>query len=169
MRIVRYELEIVDYQQVQPLWPGSIVAVKPGRLGDTTRFASFELAAFAQKIDMWCIDDSGNAPRRPPILGVWIVGTGHPMPEVIVNSDHGSTPPHVFDGGALAAGVLHIATCVMANDLVWHVFSKIVGYAEKIDAGLGEVSSVGDIANKVADRRRSELQRVADMERENDA
>jgi hypothetical protein len=62
-----------------------------------------------------------------------------------------------------AAGVDHVNTCVMANGLVWHVFSAVTGYAERVDTGFGEVSSVDDIAAKVAERRRDELQRVADM------
>lgn len=170
MRIVRYELELVNYQQVQPLWPGRVMAVKPGRyqefpLGDP-RWMTNE-----QKVDMWCIDDSENAPPyRPPILGVWIVGTGHPLPEAVVNPAYGKLQSqHIYDGGPLAAGVEFEDTCVMANGLVWHVFTSVVGYMQPVEAGYGEVSSVDDIADKVAERRRDELQRVADMPHKNQA
>lgn len=160
MRIVRYELELVGYQQIQPLWPGIIQAVKPGRLRTAD---GFNLPLEAQKIDMWCLDDSGNAPSRPPILGVWIVGTGHTMPDAVVNPAFGNAPAYTYDGGPLAPGVDFEDTCVMANDLVWHVFTSVVGYVQPVETGYGEVSSVDDIANKVAERRRNELQQVADM------
>lgn len=167
MRIVRYELEIVDYQQIQPLWPGRILAVKPGRL--IHPFNPQPMTIENQKIDMWCVDDSDNAPSWPPILGVWIVGTGNPMPEDVVNRHHGRTGPYVYDGGPLAADVEFKDTCVMANGLVWHVFTSIVGYVQPVETGYGEVSSVDDIANKVADRRRDELQRVANMAKDPNA
>lgn len=155
MRIVRYELELVDYQQVQPLWPGMILAVKPGRL--PSGYAYPEAAHPFQKIDMWCIDESA-APvaesSKVPVLGVWIIGTGNPIPDDlrlrIITGDHG-----------------YRDTCVMANGLVWHVFASSMEHVyPTIDTGFGEVSSVEDIANKVADRRRAELQRVADMTRD---
>lgn len=53
-----------------------------------------------------------NGPRLPPVLGVWIVGTGNPMPEEMI-----------------AADALFHGTCVMENNLVWHVFSAVVGEA----------------------------------------
>jgi hypothetical protein len=154
MRIVRYELEIVDYQQIQPLWPGKILAVKPGRL--LHPFYPEQRTIEDQKIDMWCLDDIDNTPGTPTILGVWIVGTGNPMPEAVVNPAHGK----------LGAGIEFEDTCVMANGLVWHVFTA-VGFVPAVETDYGEVSSVDDIANKVADRRRDELQRIADIPREN--
>lgn len=166
MRIVRYELEIVTYQQIQPLWPGRILAVKPSRYQEFP-YGDPRWMTQNQKIDMWCIDDSDNAPQRPPILGVWIVGTGNPMPAELL-----ARPP-AYD--VMATGPIdpmlwlqheYQDTCVMANGLVWHVFTRHVGYVQPVETGYGEVSSVDDIADKVADRRRDELQRVADMARD---
>jgi hypothetical protein len=165
MRIVRYELEIVEYQQIQPLWPGRLLAVKPGRYQEFP-YGDPRWMTQNQKIDMWCIDDSGNGPRRPPILGVWIVGTGHPMPEAIVNPAFGKAPPYAYDGGPRRAGVEFEDTCVMANGLEWHVFTSVVGYVQTVETGYGEVSSADDIASKVADRRRDEMQSAANMAQE---
>jgi hypothetical protein len=137
MRIVRYPLEIVDYQQVQPLWPGRVLSVAPGRLIDPATGMEIEYAHRDQKIDMWCIDDSGNPAAGPtPILGVWIVGTGHPMPPGLLDND-----TNCFHG-----------TCVMANGLVWHVFTTIDGVAEQTPQPLGEVSSIDDMIDHIKAR-----------------
>lgn len=154
MRIVRYPLEIVDYQQLQPLWPGRVLSVAPGRpesithrgkpadmvpagafpMLDPVTGETVYVSPAEQKIDMWCIDDNTNrAGRPPPLLGVWIVGTGYPMPDGLLDNDTG-----IFHG-----------TCVMANCLVWHVFSTAEGTAPEADAPLGEVSSVDELVDKI--------------------
>lgn len=163
MRIVRYELELVDYQQVQPLWPGTILAVKPGRCSP----GYLE----HQKIDMWCVDAEIPVdecpPTQIPILGVWIVGTGNPMPDRFADDcmiRDWPIEPYGFEAPR-ARRIDYRDTCVMANGLVWHVFTATT-YVEPMETGLGEVSSVDDIAAKVAERRRIEMQRVADMPRE---
>lgn len=150
MRIVRYELAIIDFQQVQPLWPGTIVGMKPGRLLRGGR----EISARDQVIDLWCIDDSSNTPNRAPILGIYVIGTGNPMPPDMVNPMHGNVEGHQFDGGPLAPGVRYVDTAVMADGLVWHVFTRTLGLAAAADTGFGEVSSVDDIAEQVAERQR---------------
>lgn len=185
MRIVRYELEIVDYQQIQPLWPGTILAVKPGRRVRQRAYSKSTGQEITggpigpihiddirwesdQKIDMWCIDDSENPnveAKHSPILGIWIVGTDHPMPRALVNPYFGQGPVNVYDGGPIAGGVTPQGTCVMANGLTSHVFSVLEGVAQPVETRFGEVSSIGDLAEKVADRRRAEMQQVADMAR----
>lgn len=195
MRIVRYELEIVDYQQVQPLWPGRILAIKPGRLqqvpyrrstgenlsgqrGVTLDPGDEVVWETAQKIDMWCVDDTGNQADdcnkyqdpREPILGVWIVGTGNPMPdEIAARGMLDGFPDTGLHGYEIPVEerIDYRDTCVMANRLVWHVFTSVIGHVQPVETGYGEVSSADDILDTVAERRRKELQRVADMEREN--
>lgn len=180
MRIVRYELEIVDYQQVQPLWPGRILAVKPGRIGlPLTPVSAADVIGTdyydgqggywrspEQKIDMWCVDAEVPVdeipPTQIPVLGVWIVGTGNPMPDEVERSFRHQIPALIAD----PSEPQHQETCVMSDGLVWHVFTAVVGQVQPIETGYGEVSSVDDIAAKVAERRRAELQRVAEMTRD---
>lgn len=138
MRIVRYPLEIVDYQQLQPLWPGHILSVAPGRL--THPFNPQPAAVTEQGIDMWAFDnDENRGDRLPPVLGVWIVGTGNPI------------DPAMFEADAMFHG-----TCVMANGLVWHVFSAVIGQAEerKIEPPPA-YSSVDDMVERIKERRRA--------------
>ncbi|HEX3990760.1 MAG TPA: hypothetical protein VHX39_06280 [Acetobacteraceae bacterium] len=129
-----------------------------------------------QNIDMWCLDDTDNEPVSyvdyPPILGVWIVGTGHPMPdELAARGMLDGLTGTGFHGYEIPVDerIDYRDTCVMANGLVWHVFTAVVGQVQPVETGYGKVSTVGDIADKVAERRRDELQHVADMERENHA
>jgi hypothetical protein len=86
---------------------------------------------------MWCTDDSASPAAGPaPILGVWIVGTGNPMPPGLLDND-----TNCFHG-----------TCVMANGLVWHVFSTTDGVAEQTPEPLGEVSSIDDMIDHIKAR-----------------
>lgn len=141
MRIVRYPLEIVDYQQLQPLWPGRILSVgatppfdEHGReraLDDPLRF----------RVDLWALDNDAN--RRdaaPPILGVWIVGTGNPIDPDMLDADalfHG-TVDHRRDGGG-----------------AWHVFTAVVGVAESPEpVERPAYTSVDDMLERIKARRR---------------
>jgi hypothetical protein len=146
MRIVRYPLEIVDYQQVQPLWPGRILSVAPGRREYVPGRADTPRPMREQRIDMWAIDNSDapkqanvNGPRLPPVLGVWIVGTGNPIDPAMIEADA------LFHG-----------TCVMENNLVWHVFSAVVGQAEDPKREPAPTySSVDDMVERIKERRRA--------------
>lgn len=140
MRIFRYPLEIVDYQQLQPVWPGRILSVAPARVDPLTIGSVHN-----QGIDLWAtaadeheirgkVDRYGQPPA-PPVLGVWIVGTGHPIPGDIAKHDA------LFHG-----------TCVMANDLVWHVWTAVVGIAPETPQPLGEVDSIGGLVEKMKTR-----------------
>jgi hypothetical protein len=87
---------------------------------------------------MWCIDnDEKRGDRPPPLLGVWIVGTGHPM------------PPELFAADALFHG-----TCVMGNGLVWHVWTAVVGEAETVEPPTRkpEYGSVDDLLESLKAR-----------------
>lgn len=110
MRIVRYELAMQEYQQVQPLWPGHVLSV--GKHEYDHRGDELELSRKA--IDMWCIDnDERRGDRLPPILGVWIIGTGNPIPPALIEADalfHGTVDMRPYRGA-------------------WHVFSAVVGLA----------------------------------------
>ena len=137
MRIVRYELEITDYQQLQPLWPGRILSIAPGRLHGLT-------SPRDQKIDAWGIDNSKSVLKAAaPILGVWVIGTGHPIPD--------GTDPRI---PALDPDAIFHGTCVMENRLVWHVFSTVVGTADHLRPDHIAASSVDDMAAQIAARHR---------------
>lgn len=129
MRIVRYPLDIVDYQQLQPLWPGRVLSVAPGR--DHMDFTA------RQRIDMWCIDDAtGRGDELPPVLGVWVIGTGNPMPAGLVDDDS-----HAFHG-----------TCVMDNGLVWHVFTTLEGPAFAPAPPEPAAGSVDEMIERIKER-----------------
>lgn len=138
MRIVRYPLEIVDYQQVQPLWPGRILSVAPGRREYVPGRVDTPRPQREQRIDMWAFDNDDNRGDRPlPVLGVWIVGTGNPI------------DPAMFEADAMFHG-----TCVMENNLVWHVFSAVI---KVVDDPKPEpppsYSSVDDMVERIKARR----------------
>lgn len=114
MRIVRYPLEIQQYQTVQPLWPGSILGVIASPPYDENGCERPLDDPKRYRIDLYCFDNDPNrGDRLPPILGVWIIGTGSPIPQPMFDADalyHG-TVDHRPHGGA------------------WHVFSAVVGEA----------------------------------------
>lgn len=115
MRIVRYELAIQQYQQVQPLWPGRVLSVQPRRYDNGQERMRGEYG-----IDLYCFDnDDQRGDRLAPILGVWIIGTGKPIPQPM------------FDADALFHGTVNFNDG--ANYGVWHVFSAVVGEAERPD------------------------------------
>lgn len=151
MRIVRYTLEIVGYQQLQPLWPGRILSVgacppyddKGGEkpLDDPRRY----------RIDMWALDNSEapaqanvNGPRLPPVLGVWIIGTGEPMP---------TSDPHfaeaIFHG---TVDMRHQGGLGRAGAGAWHVFTAVIGVAEDPRRQPEHYNSVDDMAEQIRAR-----------------
>lgn len=134
MRIVRYRLEITDYQQLQPLWPGHILSLGVCR----TDSRGNELPIEQWGIDMWCIDNSDQrGDKSIPLLGVWVVGTGNPIPAALTEADamfHGTVDMRAEHMGA------------------WHVFSAIVGHAPETPAPMGEVESYSDIVDKIKQR-----------------
>lgn len=139
MRIVRYPLEIVDYQQVQPLWPGRILSVGAGTTDDRGR----ELPIDRYRIDMWAMDnDEHRGTRLPPVLGVWVVGTGNPI------------DPAMFEADALFHGTVDMRA---AGAGAWHVFSAVIGQAEerKIEPP-PSYSSVDDMVERIKARRRGQ-------------
>lgn len=81
-KIFREELKLVDYQEITS--DAIPLAVDPGRTHNG--------------IDIWTIHHNGKSEEK---RGIYIVGTGNPMPD------------------GLSA---FIGTCVMPNGLVWHVF-----------------------------------------------
>lgn len=137
MRIVRYRLEIQDYQQVQPLWPGRVLSV-----GRHTHADGRELPMSEWGLDMWCVDnDAHRGDRLPPVLGVWIVGTGNPIDEnMFLEHDalfHGTVD--MRDAGAGA----------------WHVFSAVIGEAERPQpVERPRFGSVDDMVERIKARRR---------------
>lgn len=134
MRIVRYPLEIVDYQQLQPLWPGRILSVGIGR----------DVCAdgITPTLDMWAVDnDAHRGERLPPVLGVWVVGTGNDIDErMFVEHDalfHGTVDMRYVGHGA------------------WHVFSAVVGTAaapEPVERP--QYGSVDAMVERIKARRR---------------
>lgn len=128
MRIVRYPLEITDYQQVQPLWPGRVLSVGARRYDGKT---CVELPRSEYAIDMWCFDnDEHRGPRLPPVLGVWIVGTGNPI------------DPAMFDADAMFHGTVDMRDAGMG---AWHVFSAVVGEAAEPQIEPGVLPKYGSV------------------------
>lgn len=138
MRIVRYTLEILDYQQLQPLWPGRILSVGPCPPYDDTGGEKPLDDPLRFRVDMWAMDNDDNrGDRLAPVLGVWIVGTGNPLPTADKHFDealfHG-TVDHRPHGGA------------------WHVFTAVVGTAAAPDTETPAYSSVDDMAAQIRAR-----------------
>lgn len=140
MRIVRYTLDIVGYQQLQPLWPGRIVSVgaTPPYDADGCELPINDRNRY--RIDMWAMDnDTARGDRQPPILGVWIVGTGNPIDPAMLEQDaifHG-TVDHRPHGGA------------------WHVFTAVIGTAESVPPpDRVRYSSVDEMADRIKERHR---------------
>lgn len=134
MRIVRYPLEIVEYQQLQPLWPGRVLSVG---WGADIKTVSFRNTLVEPTIDMWCMDnDAARGDRQPPVLGVWIVRTGNPIPQAM------------FDADALFHGTVDMRPHLGA----WHVFSAVIGIAEAVSTGVGEVSTVDEMVDRIRER-----------------
>lgn len=138
MRIVRYPLEIQQYQQVQPLWPGSILGVVASPPYDENGYERPLDDPRRYRIDLYCFDnDTNRGDRLPPILGVWIIGTGNPIPQAMFDADalyHGTVDfrPH---GGA------------------WHVFSAVVGLAESSEIEpVPQYGSVDEMAARIRAR-----------------
>lgn len=144
MRIVRYTLEILDYQQLQPLWPGRILSVGACPPYDDTGGEKPLDDPRRYRIDMWAIDNDTKRDGKPvPVLGVWIVGTGQPLPtddpyfaaaifHGTVDLRHGGPQPH-------GAGA-------------WHVFTAVVGTAEATGLEPHAYSSVDDMAEQIKAR-----------------
>lgn len=139
MRIVRYELEIVDYQQLQPLWPGNIlsVAMTPRKDADGRELP----LDVPPTIDVWAFDNTDNQPEDTPapVLGVWIIGTGDPIPQAL------------FDADAIFRG-----TCVMINGRVWHVFTAVIGVEYDPRTEGIQASGPADYVEQMAARHRQQ-------------
>jgi hypothetical protein len=137
VRIVRYTLEIVDYQQLQPLWPGRILSVGPCPPFDDDQHEIPFNDPRRYRVDMWCLDN--DAVRDPetqpaPILGVWIIGTGRPMP---------TSDPH------FAEAMFHGTVDHRPHGGAWHVFTAVVGAAEVGRRQPEAYSSVDDMAERI--------------------
>lgn len=143
MRIFRYPLEIVDYQQLQPVWPGRILAVGAHMYDDNG--LEIPLDSPERGIDLWAtaadphdrnVARDNGLRTLAPVLGVWIVGTGNVFPDGIRNHDalfHGTVDmrPHLG---------------------VWHVWTAVVGHEPETPQPLGEVDSIGGLVEKMKTR-----------------
>jgi hypothetical protein len=97
-RILRFPLELQEYQELTIGWPAEVLSVALGKDGN---------------IDLWAIVvDEDDSRRRPMTVPIYIVGTGHPIPRE-VNME----PPQVL-------GDRHgyLGTVVM-DRYVWHIFT----------------------------------------------
>lgn len=89
MRVIRHELAITDYQTIELPARGSLLSVAKHRRNENGM------------IDLWSLDLQNGLPTQ---LGIYIVGTGNPMP------------------GDLGPAPHFIGTVVTPIELVWHVF-----------------------------------------------
>jgi hypothetical protein len=88
VKILRKNLEVTDYQTLRIYADDRIASVAPCRSGE-------------ERIDIWWIEADTLSSTRD--RGIYIVGTGHRMPDVL-------------------SGGVFLGTCVMSSGLVWHVF-----------------------------------------------
>jgi hypothetical protein len=86
-RIFRYPLKVVGTQTIEMPLYYTLLSVAPGRTDEYT-------------IDLWA-----QVPEQAPLVPVdiEIVGTGHPMPRVMLD---------------------FVGTAVMPDGLVWHVYER---------------------------------------------
>ena len=104
MMVFRYPLKIEDYQEVSVPTAYQVLSCAPAR----DQYAMENLYGpprLTHGIDLWIKVGPSHLNTD---LWIYIVGTGNPMPE------------HPRTGGSLDLNF--IGTCVMPNDLVWHVF-----------------------------------------------
>lgn len=107
-KIFRTQLKILDYQEITINANSSLLSVAPAR--DTYKHESGYPGGHidVQGIDLWYINRpemDPNFPELKKLLGIYVIGTGNPIPNAI-----GTSRTHF------------LGTCVMSNDLVWHVF-----------------------------------------------
>lgn len=94
MRIIRHPIHITDYQAVDLPAAGELLSV------------AASLTAPDYEIDLWSLDYERGDPRQ---VGVYVIGTGHPMPEQLRN-----VYPDAFRE--------FVGTVVTPSGLVWHLF-----------------------------------------------
>lgn len=115
--IYRTQLKIVDYQQITINAGSRLLSVAPAREKYTQKGSWGEIQI--QGIDLWYINRpevDPNFQQQTEDVGIYIIGTGNPMPNVI--------------------GTIHtsfLGTCVMDNYLVWHVFSGRPGAERDVE------------------------------------
>ncbi|HVQ84668.1 MAG TPA: hypothetical protein VMS84_07940 [Mycobacterium sp.] len=94
-RILRYPLELTEYQELSIGWPAEVLTVAIGKDGD---------------IDLWAmVLDEQDSRHDPVTVPIYIVGTGHPMPREIEPDN-------------LGAFSSYLGTVVM-DRYVWHIFT----------------------------------------------
>ena len=102
MRIIRNELIIDDYQTITLPASGKPLSVAQSRSAPNTL------------IDIWSYDFESGDPKS---IGIYIVGTGHPMPsEIAMSAAMGGM------GGLIPIPPPFLGTVVTPIGLVWHVF-----------------------------------------------
>lgn len=118
--IYRVKLEITDYQEIEINAASSLLSVAPQR-GDwsepvyTRNFLGGMIPVLREQgVDLWYINRPETNPdfkQQTKKVGIAIVGTGNEMPKYV--------------------GTVHstfLGTCVMQNNLVWHVFEVPAGW-----------------------------------------
>lgn len=114
-RIFRYPLKIDDYQEVWLPTSHKILSVAPSRDTYSHPLGVTGSRASVQGIDMWARVAPSHFDDK---VGVWLVGTGNPMP-----TREGVRATERFE---FLDDDDFIGTCVMNNGLVWHVYTQVV-------------------------------------------
>jgi hypothetical protein len=110
VKIFRYPLEIVTFQQLQPIKPGLVLSVSAGEPITEHGYGTVEARP---TIDLYAYADPDTKSDRPaPVLGVWIIGTGHPFPDDM-----------------MAANAMFHGSVDMRADMfgMWHVYTALIG------------------------------------------
>jgi hypothetical protein len=99
-RILRYPIDLEEYQELEVGWPARILTVALGKDGG---------------IDLWAVtSDEEDTPRDPVVVPIYIVGTGHPMPREIAIGEIQVV------GGLREQGYLGT---VVQDRYVWHIWT----------------------------------------------
>lgn len=103
MRILRHQIAITDYQEIELLGKGQLLSVAVSR------------TIPEHGIDLWSLDyQSSPRPYMQP-RAVYVIGTGNPMPDELLDHDEWSGYPKLPQRR-------FIGTVVTPNGFVWHVF-----------------------------------------------
>jgi hypothetical protein len=108
-RILRFPLELQEYQELTIGWPAEVLSVALGKDGN---------------IDLWAVViDEDDSRRRPVTVPIYIVGTGRPIPREVRTE-----PRIVADQGGYLGTVVMDRLGDRVGDArrdghVWHIWT----------------------------------------------
>lgn len=105
MRVIRHQIAITDYQVLVVPEPNELLSVAVSRTIPN------------HGIDLWSLDlEKGDRPRQ---VGIYVIGTGNPMPDILQTKEEAGTGVELF---GMTQWRKFIGTVVTPSGMVWHVF-----------------------------------------------